>query len=114
MAAMRSIMPRMRIISRRALRDFWDVHPPAKDPLAAWYRLMRSAVFVDFHAVRKTFGAADVVAPYTVFDVGGNKYRVITVIHYNRRRVYVRYVFTHADYDRWSDDQRQRRKGSKR
>jgi mRNA interferase HigB len=115
MAALRRIMPRMRIISRRALREFWSIHPTAKEPLAAWHRVMRSAVFADFNAIRKAFGTADYVAPYTVFDVGGNKYRVIAVIHYNRHRVYSRYVFTHADYDRWSYEQRQRtRKRSKR
>lgn len=103
----------MRIISRRALREFWGIHPTAKDPLTAWHRVMRSAVFTDFHGIHKAFGTADYVAPYTVFDVGGNKYRVIAVIHYNRHRVYIRHVFTHADYDRWSYE-RQKRKRSKR
>jgi mRNA interferase HigB len=49
------------------------------------------------------------LAPYTIFDVGGNKYRVVTVIHYNRARVYVRHVFTHAEYDDWSRSMRKRR-----
>jgi mRNA interferase HigB len=105
--------PRMRVISRRALRDFWDLHPPSKVALAAWFRVLRSSMFADFNAIRKTFGAADYVAPYTVFDVGGNKYRIIAVIHYNRGRVYVRHVFTHAEYDRWSADRR-KKKRSKR
>ena len=110
----RMVILRMRVISRRALREFWELHPPAKGPLAAWFRLMRSAVFADFNAIRKTFAAADYVVPYTVFDIGGNRYRVITVIHYNRRRVYIRHVLTHAEYDRWSDDRRKRKKRSRR
>ena len=46
--------------------------------------------------------SADYVPPYTIFDVGGNKYRIVTAIHYNRRKVYIRHVLTHAEYDRWS------------
>ena len=107
---MRVVMPRMHVISRRALREFWQLHPLAKEPLAAWYRLVRSAAFVDFNAVRKTFPAADYVRPYTIFDVGGNKFRVIVVIQYSRRRIYVRQVLTHAAYDRWSVEQRERKR----
>ncbi|OTP80603.1 hypothetical protein PAMC26510_01395 [Caballeronia sordidicola] len=50
--------------------------------------------------MKRTFNTVDYVAPFTVFDVGGNKYRVITDIHYNRKKVYIRYVLTHAEYDR--------------
>src|ERR1044071_4139507 len=99
---MRAVMPRMHVISRRALREFWELYPPAKGPLSVWYRVMRSAAYADFNAIRRTFPAADYVAPFTVFDIGGNKYRVIAAIHYNRRRVYVRHVLTHIEYDRWS------------
>ncbi len=91
----------MRVISRRALRELWIVHPQARTPLAAWCRVLESTDFGDFNAIRSTLGSADYVAPYTVFDVGGNKYRVITVTHYNRKRVYIRHVFTHEEYDRW-------------
>ena len=98
---MQTVGPRMRVISRRTLREFWDLHSPAKEPLMAWFQLMQSAKYVDFNALRRTFGAADYVAPHTVFNVGGNKYRVIVVIHYNRQRAYIRAVLTHADYNRW-------------
>ena len=103
----------MRVISRRALRGFWENNPPAKDPLAAWFRVLESSDFAEFNAIKRTFGSADYLAPYTIFDVGGNKYRVITVIHYNRKRVYIRHVFTHQEYDRWSDQMR-KTKRSKR
>jgi len=92
----------MRVISRRALREFWEKHGTAQGSLTAWFRLMQAGHFNDFHAVKTVFGSADYVAPYTVFDLGGNKYRLITVIHYNRRRVFIRHVFTHSEYDRWS------------
>lgn len=92
----------MHVISRRALREFWERHPPAKTPLAAWFRVLESGDFADFSSIKRAFGAADYLAPYTIFDVGGNKYRVITVIHYNRQCVYIRHVFTHPEYDVWS------------
>jgi mRNA interferase HigB len=104
----------VRVISRRALREFWERHPSAREPLSAWFRLMESTHFSEFGAIKRTFGAADYVAPYTVFDTGGNKYRLIVVIHYNRRRVYVRHVFTHAEYDDWSDGMRKGKRRGKR
>ena len=70
---------------------------------------MERGGFADFNSLKATFAAADYVAPYTLFDVGGNRFRVIAVIHYDRRRVYIRHVFTHADYDRWSNKNREGR-----
>lgn len=104
----------MRVISRRALREFWEVHPQAKEPLAAWFQIMERSTFADFNAVKATFRAADYVAPYTVFDIGGNKFRIIAAIHYNRRRLYVRHVFTHERYDRWSKEMRSGKQKGKR
>jgi mRNA interferase HigB len=105
----------MRVISRRALRDFWELHPPALEPLATWFRLAERNKFADFNALKRIFGAADYVAPFTIFDVGGNKYRIIASIHYNRERIYIRHVFTHPEYDRWSSEMRKskrRKRGS--
>ena len=92
----------MRVISRRALREFWEKRPPARSSLTAWFRLIELGNFENFHAIKRVFGSVDYVAPYTIFDVGGNKYRVIAAIHYNRRRLFIRHVLTHAEYDRWS------------
>ncbi len=100
----------MRVISRRPLRDFWEIHPQAKAPLSAWFRVMELSRFADFNAIRATFAAADYVAPFTIFDVGGNKFRLIAAIHYNTGRVYVRHVFTHPEYDKWSDEMKRRKR----
>ena len=62
---------------------------------------MEAASFADFAAVRRSFGSADKVGQYVVFDV--NSLRVITVIHFNRGRLYIRHVFRHGEYERWSD-----------
>jgi mRNA interferase HigB len=99
-----------RVISRRALREFWEIHPQAKDPLSAWSRVMERSTFADFTAIKRTFGAADYVAPYTVFDIGGNKFRIIAAIHYNRERVYIRHVFTRPEYDQWSYEMRKQKR----
>ncbi|MCD6734926.1 MAG: type II toxin-antitoxin system HigB family toxin [Burkholderiaceae bacterium] len=90
----------MHVIAKPILIEFWQKHPDAERPLAAWYRIMESEVFADFNDLRATFASADYLDGLTVFDIGGNKYRLITAIHYNRRKVYVREVLAHETYDR--------------
>lgn len=90
----------MHVIAKPALVDFWTIHQPAEKPLQAWYHTMESEVFTDFNDLHNTFPSADLVDGLTVFNIGGNKYRLIAAIHYNRRKVYIRSVLTHAEYDR--------------
>jgi mRNA interferase HigB len=92
----------MHVISRKALRVFWQHHADSEQPLRRWHRIMSTTDFANFGELRETFPSADVVDDLTVFNVGGNKYRVIASIHFNRRKVYVRHVLTHADYDQGS------------
>ena len=75
-------------------------HADAENPLQAWYRTMESEVFTDFNDLRATFASADYVDGLTVFNIGGNKYRLVAAIHYNRHKVYIRAVLTHEEYDR--------------
>jgi mRNA interferase HigB len=89
----------MRIISRKALREFWDLHPDSQQPLSRWYTIVRKTDFKDFNELRMTFPSADWVGGLIVFNIGGNRYRLIAAIHFNRGRVYIRHVLTHADYD---------------
>ena len=88
------------MISRKRLREFAGRYPDAAGALGAWYRSMTHMNFTSFSDLRRTFGTADKVGSLTVFDIGGNRYRLIAAVHYNRRRVYVRHVLTHAEYDR--------------
>ena len=92
----------MHVISRKALVEFWMVHPPAKGPMTAWYKVMHRATFANFGSVRSVFNSADKVDRFTVFNVGGEGYRVVVAIHFNRQKLYIRHVFTHAEYERWS------------
>lgn len=90
----------MHVIAKPALVEFWEEHPDAESSLQAWFRTMESEVFVDFNDLRATFASADHVDGLTVFNIGGNKYRLIAAIHYNRQKVFIRAVLTHAEYDR--------------
>ena len=83
------------------LADFWGLYPPAKGPMAAWYKVVCDADYGNFNAVRETFNSADKVGKYVIFDVGAG-YRIVTSIHFNRGKLYIRHVFTHAEYERWS------------
>lgn len=90
----------MHVIAKPMLVEFWSRHPDAEAPLLALLRIMQSRSFGSFDELRRVFASADRVAGLTVFDIGGNKYRLITAIHYNREKVYLRHMLTHADYDR--------------
>lgn len=90
----------MRIISKKALREFWGVHPSSKVSLEDWRQKIGKAAPANFSELRQIFGTADYVEGYTVFDVGGNNYRLVAAIHYDKQRLYIRRVMTHAEYDR--------------
>jgi mRNA interferase HigB len=88
------------IITRKRLVVFRQIHPDARSPLQHWFSILRKTDYASFAALRKTFPSADQVEGLTVFNVGGNQFRLITAIHYNRRKVYIRHVLTHAEHDR--------------
>ena len=96
----------MHLISRRPLKQFWGKYPDAETALRHWIKAVETAGWKNFADVRQLFGSADRVGKFVVFNIAGNKYRLITAIHYNRARVYVRHVLTHAEYDRseWKED----------
>lgn len=96
----------MRVISKKKLREFWNEHPDAEEPLLAWYHITRKAHWESLAQVREVFPRADKVGDCTVFNIGGNKYRLIVLIFYESSRVYVRHVLTHKEYDKekWKDD----------
>ena len=91
----------MHIISLKMLRDFWRKHPEAEQPLRNWHSVAEHSRILDFGELRQRFGSADYVPPYTVFDVGGNNYRVVVVVRYRAGKIFVRWVKTHREYDNW-------------
>lgn len=91
----------MRIVAKRALREFWREHADAEQPLKTWYVHVKAAKWQRPADIRSTFGAADFIAGNRViFDIGGNKYRLIGKVNYRRHVVFIRFVGTHKDYDR--------------
>jgi len=96
----------MRIISRRTLREFWEKHPDSKQPLLRCYNAMRKATWNSLTEVRTIFSHADKVGTCIVFNIAGNKYRLITYINFQSGIVYILHVLTHAEYDsnEWKSD----------
>jgi mRNA interferase HigB len=93
----------LRIISRKALREFSEKHADARVPLDAWYRMVRGRDYESPHELRNDFPAASFLGAHrTVFHIGGNKYRPVVDMRYDLGRVYIRDVLTHAEYDRRS------------
>lgn len=88
----------MHVITRKRLNEFADKYPETESGLAQWYGLMKRNNFASHAELRAVFPAADKVGKLTVFNIGGNKVRLIAAVHYNRRKVYIRAVLTHAEY----------------
>jgi mRNA interferase HigB len=93
----------MRIIAKRTLRQFWEAHQrnrAAKTPLEDWYAQAGAADWATPAEVKAQFGDASILqGGRVVFNIGGNKYRLVVRINYPYRVVYIRFVGTHAEYD---------------
>ena len=90
----------MRIIAKRTLRDFWELHPDAEDPLLAWYREVVCEDWDTPAKVKEKYRSASIIGGNrVVFNIKGNSYRLVVKINYPYRVVYVRFVGTHAEYD---------------
>ena len=90
----------MHVISKKALREFWETYSDSQNALTRWFKLINTQDFENFAQLRAVFPSADQVGDLIVFNIGGNKYRLVASIHFNRGKVYVRQVLTHSEYDR--------------
>ena len=90
----------MHIITRKRLADFAQKHPNCATSLESWYRILKHSTVSNFAELRTIFPSADQVDGLTVFNIGGNKARLIAAIHYNTQRLYIRHVLTHKEYDK--------------
>ncbi len=90
----------MRIISRRTLREFWNIYPDSEEPLKAWFQEATHADWANPHDVKALYGNASVIGDgRIVFNIAGNKYRLIVWFNFPYRIGYIRFVGTHAEYD---------------
>jgi mRNA interferase HigB len=89
----------MHIITKKRLKDFYEKQKDSKGPLLAWFRIIKNNRYENLADLRNTFPSSDLVGKCIVFNIGGNKYRLITVIHFNREKVFIRNVLTHKAYN---------------
>jgi mRNA interferase HigB len=96
----------MRIITKARLTDFYSEHASAKRNLLTWYKVTNDATWQNLVELREIFPSADLVSNFTVFNIGGNKFRLIVYIDYEYQMVFIRHVLTHAEYDKnnWKED----------
>lgn len=91
----------MRVISKRTLQDFWNKYPDAMNPLAGWYAEAMKATWQSTQDIKVHYKTASFLRDCrVVFNIGGNKYRLIVKINYAYSTVYVRFVGTHTEYDK--------------
>jgi len=88
------------IISQRIINEFAKEYPLAADPLNRWYKQVEMAGWRHFGDVKQTFNTADFIGnDRYVFDIGGNNYRLVAMIHFRKRTLYIRFIGTHKQYD---------------
>jgi mRNA interferase HigB len=95
----------MHIITRKRLNEFAAKYPETKTALIHWYKIVRQNDFDSFDNLRQVLPSADRVGKLTVFNIGGNKVRLIAAIHYNRKKIYIRAILIHKEYDldKWKE-----------
>jgi mRNA interferase HigB len=96
----------MHLIAIKNLRNDAYIYPDAKKAVEAWYTVIKSSDWSSLEDIRKVYRDAEAVGNFTVFNIKGNKYRLIVGINYVKQRVYFKYFLTHAEYNRdvWKND----------
>jgi mRNA interferase HigB len=99
--------PNMRLISRKRLGEFGEQHPDAVESLDVWCRIIQRAQYRTPKEVKAQFGGASFLGgTVIVFNIGGNKYRLVVNMRYDLQIVFVLHVFTHEEYDEWNASRR--------
>lgn len=89
----------MHIITKRRIIEAKSRYPICTSALDAWYTVIEKNNFYNFAELKRTFNSIDKVGNLYVFDIGGNKLRIIASIHFNRQKLYIRFILTHKEYD---------------
>ncbi len=90
----------MRILGRDLVQTFMEKYPDSQSSLKSWVQTIEVNRFKHLNELKETFGSADYVRPYTVFNISGNKYRLIALVNYQIGAVLVQQILTHREYDR--------------
>jgi mRNA interferase HigB len=96
----------MHTISYRRLREYAEKHADVRDVLDDWYKVASKATWENLIQVQAVFPKAEAVGNFTVFNIKGNNYRLIVSIDYEQQLIYIKYIITHAEYDKeqWKND----------
>jgi mRNA interferase HigB len=91
----------MRIVSRNTLQAFWEKHPDSAEPLKAWFKVAKGANWKTPQEIKDCYGNASFVGKdRAVFNIAGNKYRLITLVNYPAGILFIKFVGTHSEYDK--------------
>lgn len=90
----------MHLITPKRIREAKEKHKNLISALDAWLKLIEKNQFKSFTELKRTFNSVDKVDNFYIFNVGGNKLRIITTIHFNWGKVFIRYILTHKEYDK--------------
>ena len=90
----------MHIITKRRITEAKDLFPQCASALLGWSKVLEQNNFKNFSALKATFNSVDKVGDLYVFDIGGNKLRLIVSIHFNRQKLYIRHILSHQEYDK--------------
>jgi len=91
----------MRVIAKKILRDFWEKYTDSEEQLKTWYKEATNASWETPNEIKAEYAKASILkSGRVVFDICGNKYRLIVDINYRRKWVFIRFIGTHTDYDK--------------
>ncbi len=91
----------MRVIAKKILRDFWEKHKDSEQQLKTWYKEASKAIWTNPSTIKSEYPKASILkAGRVVFNIYGNKYRLVADINYERQWVFIRFIGTHTDYDK--------------
>jgi mRNA interferase HigB len=95
----------MRIIAKKMLREYWEIQPDSEQQLKTWFKEVSKAIWTSPSDIKSEFARASIIKNgRVVFNICGNKYRLIVQINYSRRWVFIRFIGKHEEYDRIDAD----------
>ena len=92
----------MRLLNQILIEEFKRKHPRSRKPLDNWTDIIESGTWDNIPDLKSTFPSADYAAPYVVFNLAGNKFRLIAIVVFSQGELTIVKIMTHAEYDRWT------------
>lgn len=95
----------MRVVAKKILRDFWELHPDSEQQLKTWFQEASKAAWLKPSDIKAQYAKASILKNgRAIFNICGNKYRLVTDINYERQWLFIRFIGTHSDYDKIDAD----------